>query len=142
QHLDELGAVDNAAAQRAAGLEARKNHMAFLAPDVVFEVVVDPSAGAHAAAGDDDRADLDALDGHRLFRSWRAAQAGAPVLPALDVLGAQQGQVGIGEMVLVARVDGVGTDRPGAVEQYGLLRQTAFLVEAPKLLVQVEGTAN
>ena len=53
--LDRGRAIDDRPAQCAAGLEARNDQMAFLAPEVVLEVMQDAPAGAHATAGNDDK---------------------------------------------------------------------------------------
>src|SRR3569832_2058655 len=58
--LDELAAVDQRAAQRSLCLVTDDQDMAALAPHVVLEVMTDAAALAHAAAGDDDGAAIDA----------------------------------------------------------------------------------
>src|SRR5690606_18753565 len=63
QQLDGLSTVDNGPTQSAAGLKARNDQVTFLAPEVVLEVVQDPSAVTHAATGDDDCAAFEAVDG-------------------------------------------------------------------------------
>src|SRR5690606_24843373 len=60
--LDGPGAIDDRPPQRAAGLEAGYHQVTFLAPEVVLEMMQDAPAGAHAAAGDDDHAALEAVD--------------------------------------------------------------------------------
>ena len=71
-----LRTVDNATPQCALSLKTGEDQMAVVAPEVVLEMMDDSPAGAHAAAGDDDRAALDPVDRHRLFHAGCAAQDG------------------------------------------------------------------
>src|SRR3972149_2884400 len=49
------GAIDQRPAEGAARLEADKHNMIFIAPQTVFQVMPDTSAGAHTAPRNNDR---------------------------------------------------------------------------------------
>lgn len=48
--------VNEFAAERAPGLKSDDHYVRILAPDIVFEMVLDTAAGAHSATGDNDGA--------------------------------------------------------------------------------------
>ena len=77
EQLDLLGAVHQTAAQRAVALIAHKQHGAFLAPQVVLQVVTDAAGIAHAAGGDDHLGLLVHIQGLGIVRGDRQAQVGA-----------------------------------------------------------------
>ena len=83
---DVLRAIDERAPERTPGLETGDDHIAFTTPDVVFQMVLDPAATAHTASGDDDRAGVNPVQGHRLVRSW------LPGCRAQRALSGRQGQ--------------------------------------------------
>ena len=56
EQLDALHPVNQDAAQRIACLKTDKHDGIALIPDALLEVVTNPPAGTHAAAGDDQRA--------------------------------------------------------------------------------------
>nr|BAL53776.1 hypothetical protein HGMM_F08F07C35 [uncultured Acetothermia bacterium] len=59
--------------QRPVGLIAHKDDAALRAPQLMLEMVQDPPAGAHAAAGDDDRVACQRVDRFGFF--WGAGKA-------------------------------------------------------------------
>src|SRR5512143_4141082 len=71
-----VSTVDDAPPQCAARLEAYKDQMTVLAPDILFEMVLDASAVTHAAAGDDQCTGTDTIDGHRLGGRLAQVQIG------------------------------------------------------------------
>ncbi len=142
--LDGPGAIDDRPPQRAAGLEAGYHQVTFLAPEVVLEMMQDAPAGAHAAAGDDDHAALEAVDGHRVLGGGCGFQHRQPALDAVAaVLLRFDGRLAADfQLLLEMRVDGVGADRHGAVEEHGLLWQATFLIEHAQVVDQVLGAAH
>ncbi len=61
-----MGAVDDASGQCAARGIANEHHGVSFIPEIVFQMMTNTPAGAHAGAGHDDGAALDVVDGHRL----------------------------------------------------------------------------
>ena len=57
-------AVDERAPECAARLKSDYHDLCFVAPEVVFQMMTHASAGAHAAAGNDDGAGGDAINCH------------------------------------------------------------------------------
>ncbi|OPY91198.1 MAG: hypothetical protein A4E73_02156 [Syntrophaceae bacterium PtaU1.Bin231] len=68
QDPDDLCAVDDLAARRPLRLEPDEDDAGSLAPQVVPEVMLDPSGVGHAARGDDDGGTAEFVDGHGLLR--------------------------------------------------------------------------
>ena len=83
--LDGFRAIDDGATKCAARLEARNDQVTFLTPEVVLEVMKNAPTIAHAAAGDNDRATFETVDGHRFFRGWRRPEYRQPCLDTLPV---------------------------------------------------------
>jgi len=63
-----LRAVDEPPSDRPFRLVTDDHDVAFRPPHVVLQVMQDPAAVTHAAAGDDDRAGLDLVQTHRILR--------------------------------------------------------------------------
>jgi len=102
----------------------------------------DAPAGAHAAAGDDDGAALDAVERHGFVGALGGAQDGQPLADLGGAGAAHVFAVDVGDLADVLQVDVVGLGGHGAVEVDDLLRQAAFLVKASEVVDQVLRAAH
>ena len=114
EDLDDSGAVDDPPRQRASRGVADEHHAAAPVPQVVFEVMPHPPAGAHAGASHDDSAAVDAVDGHR-FRSLPSVVQAGKAERVLALLDQREGTAV--EAVGIVLEDFGGRDRHRRVEK-------------------------
>ena len=99
KQADLRGPVDDAPAERTVSLVANDEQVGCRIAYVVFQMVMDPAAAHHTAAGDDDGAGPDLVDHHRFrsrFRHVKVGQLGQVRVGAEQARAVQVPVLGIG----------------------------------------------